>query len=79
MITSGRQIRERLGKTGLELIRSLDHYRRHRARTDSAKRRLIASFGSFCAQCGSEDKLEAAHIVPLEIGASWTLGTFFTN
>lgn len=74
MITSGREIRQRLGNARLGLIRNLDPYRRHRARTDSVKRRLIAKYGSACAHCGGGDQPEGAHIVPLEIGASTTGG-----
>ena len=52
----------------VDLLRDLDPLPQERARTAGFKAELIRQYGSVCASCGSRGRVEAAHVVPLEIG-----------
>lgn len=70
IIDSASKIKGRLGEH-LDLIKKMDLRLRHRARTEDARKRLLRRYGARCAyhlEWLVPDKLEAHHIVPLEIG-----------
>ena len=56
----------------LAIIAQLDPSPRERSRTAAVKLKLIKRYGSTCGYCGKRPKLDAAHIIPLEIGAHTT-------
>ncbi len=59
-------------RSHLEYLRQLDPLKAERDRTAALKNKLIKQFGSKCAYCNSEGSVDAAHIIPLEIGAKTT-------
>ena len=71
MIESTRDIRKSLGKH-LAHITKLDPKFRERKRTEAIKLKLQKKHGSACGYCGKKARRVAAHIIPLEIGASTT-------
>jgi hypothetical protein len=71
MIESTTNIRRSLGKH-LAHITKLDPWFRERKRTDAIKLKLKKKHDNACGYCRKRAKLVAAHIIPLEIGASTT-------
>jgi len=67
--TSG--LRAALGNH-LKKIKSFDYLDRERELTDRIRNQLVRRFGENCARCFQQKEVEAAHIVPLEIGARTT-------
>jgi len=69
LIDSGPRLRKLLA-LNLDKIKALDPLPKERRRTSSLKPRLISKYGVRCALCLKDGSVEAAHIIPLEIGAS---------
>ncbi len=70
LIKSSSAMIEALGKDCAE-VRKLDPLRKRRNETKAFRRKLLKKFGMTCGYCNQSRaslKLEAAHIVPLEIG-----------
>lgn len=74
LIENGIALRKFLGKH-LLVIRSLDPLPMERRRTQAFRPKLLKNYGSNCCLCLKKRAVEAAHIVPLEIGAK----TFESN
>lgn len=70
-IESTADIRNRLSDY-LDIIAQLDPLPRERSLTGAIKRKLQERYGSVCGYCGKTAELDAAHIIPLEIGARTT-------
>lgn len=68
LIESGIKLRRLLGKH-YDIIKALDPLPRERRRTSTIRNRYIKKYGSKCALCHREGPVEAAHIIPLELGA----------
>lgn len=68
LIENGIALRKFLG-THLSVIRSLDPLRKERRRTQTFRPKLLSKYGSICCLCLEKRAVEAAHIIPLEIGA----------
>ncbi len=68
LIESTYDLRKALAGT-LDLLRDLDSLPKERVRTAFFKAKLVKKYGRACASCGATDGVEAAHIVPLEIGS----------
>lgn len=68
LIETSSQVKKALGNH-LHVIRRLDPLPAERKKTKSLRKQLVKQFGGHCAFCSSHDKVEAAHIVPLEIGS----------
>ena len=69
LIETSSQVKKALGNH-LNVVRTLDPLPRQRRKTNSLRKRLVKRFGERCALCGSNDGIQAAHIVPLEIGST---------
>ena len=70
--TSGRALRAALGESVIECIRKLDPLPEERRKTRILRSMLLRQFGDCCGYCGAPGPVEAAHVVPLEIGAETT-------
>ncbi|MEE8574109.1 MAG: HNH endonuclease signature motif containing protein, partial [Thermodesulfobacteriota bacterium] len=68
-IESSTILSKRLG-THLDKIKKLDPLPKERRRTTRIKEILIKSYGTKCAYCNTGYRPQAAHIIPLEIGAT---------
>ena len=67
LIETSSQLRKALGKHE-GVIKKFDPLPRERERTKKFREKLIKCFGKRCAICNSGYQVDAAHIVPLEIG-----------
>ncbi len=67
LIESSADLRKRL-HSEIARIKELDPLPHERRKTGGKKRRLLATYGDKCGYCDSYEPLDAAHIVPLEIG-----------
>lgn len=67
LINSATMLRQ-LMRNHLAVIERLDPLPAERRQTSRLKRKLVAHYGVICAYCGTHGYVEAAHIVPLEIG-----------
>ena len=67
LIENGIALRKFLG-AHLSVIRSLDPLPKERRRTQTFRPKLLKKFGSICCLCLEKRAVEAAHIVPLELG-----------
>jgi len=56
----------------LSIIAQLDPLPRERSLTRAVRRKLQKRYGTLCGYCGNSAELDAAHIIPLEIGARTT-------
>jgi hypothetical protein len=72
-IETSSQLKEALGDH-LSVIRKLDPLPEERKKTKSLRKELIRQIGERCAFCGSREQVQAAHIVPLEIGSTTNAG-----
>jgi len=72
LIETSSQLRKALGKH-VVVIKKFDPLPRERERTKQFRKKLIKCFGKRCAICNSAHQIEAAHIVPLEIGGETKL------
>lgn len=70
-IESTTEIRRSLGKH-LAHIKKLDPWIRERRCTGKVKLKLTKKYGNACGYCGQTARMDAAHIIPLEIGAQTT-------
>lgn len=68
LLENGIALRKFLG-AHLSVIRSLDPLLKERRRTRTFRPKLLKKYGSICCLCLEKLAVEAAHIVPLEIGA----------
>jgi hypothetical protein len=68
LIENGIALRKYLG-SHLSVIQSLDPLPKERRRTQIFRKKLINKYGSICCLCLEKRAVEAAHIIPLEIGA----------
>jgi tetratricopeptide (TPR) repeat protein len=68
LLESSTSIRESLGAEVARIAR-LDPLARQRRATRAFRVRLLRGYGERCGYCHRRRKVEAAHIVPLEIGA----------
>lgn len=68
IIDSGIPLRHLLGGH-LARIGSFDPLKRERNLTRRYRQRLIRQYGSICGYCGHRGTVDAAHIVPLEVGS----------
>ena len=69
LIETSSQVKKALGNH-LHVIKELDPLPEQREKTKSLRKQLVKQFGERCALCSSNDKVQAAHIVPLEIGST---------
>jgi len=73
LIESSSMLKKELGKNNFSIIKSLDVLPKERRKTRTFRASLLKEFGSKCGLClndFSSNNLEAAHIVPLELGSS---------
>ena len=68
IIQTSYEVKKALG-SHLEYLRKIDPLKAERDKTIALKKKLIKQFGSKCAYCNGEGSVDAAHIIPLEIGA----------
>ena len=71
LIFTSHQLKKELGDS-LLTIKKIDHYKEERRKTARLKNKLIKIHFRQCAWCGASSKIEAAHIVPLELGGKTT-------
>jgi len=69
LIETPYELRKQLGNH-FELIKRLDPWQRERDLTDKFKRKLIRKYKRKCAYCNKKGRIEAAHIIPLEVGGT---------
>ena len=68
LIETSSQVKKALGNY-LNVVKRLDPLPGQRKKTNSLRKQLVKQFGERCALCSSNDEVQAAHIVPLEIGS----------
>lgn len=68
LIETSYQLRKALRKH-MAVIKEIDPWLTEREKTGKFKKELIECFGKCCGICNSDKKIEAHHIIPLEIGS----------
>lgn len=69
LIESPHVLRNLMGNH-FELIKRLDPLPRERGRTGEFRQKLISKFGEKCGYCSLATTVDAAHLIPLEIGGT---------